>query len=52
MGDKIVLPLVLSPGSQSDQVTVSADALQVQLQSPSAEGLVSGSEIRELSINN
>jgi len=52
VGDKVTLTLQLSPGSTSEQVTVTADALQVQLQSPSEEGLVSGTEIRELSINN
>jgi len=51
-GDKVTLTLALRVGANTEQVTVQADQVQVQLQSSASEGLVTGQEIRELSINN
>jgi len=50
--DRVSLSLVLKPGEAADQVTVNADALQVQSQTAESDELISGTEIRELSINN
>lgn len=52
VGDIASLSLVMQTGSSNETVTVYADALQVQTQSSASEDLVSGTEIRELSINN
>ena len=40
----------MAVGSSSDSVNVSADALQVELQSAAASGLINGTQIRELSL--
>lgn len=50
--DNLTLQLVLPIGDMSQTVTVDADAPQVELQSPTAGGLVSGNEVRELALNN
>jgi hypothetical protein len=50
-GDKVTLALMLQVGAITEQVTVRADRVQVQLQSMSSEGLLTGQEIRELSLN-
>lgn len=49
--DKVTLALALQVGANTEQVTVRADAVQVQLQSMSSEGLITGQEIREISLN-
>lgn len=50
-GDKVTLAMALQVGANTEQVTVQADQMQVQLQSVASEGLVTGQEIRELSLN-
>jgi len=50
--DRVSLSLPLKPGAAGDQITVNADALQVQSQTAASDELISGTEIRELSINN
>jgi hypothetical protein len=50
--EKLTLPMALEVGDVTEQVTVSAGGVQVELQSPVAAGLISGAEVRELSLNN
>ncbi|MEO7145776.1 MAG: carboxypeptidase regulatory-like domain-containing protein [Bryobacteraceae bacterium] len=52
VSEKLTIPLVLEVGQVNQQVTVEANPMQVELQSAAAAGLISGAEIRELSINN
>lgn len=52
VGEKLTFSLRLEVGDLAQQITVEADAAQVQLQNASSEGLVSGTEVRELSLNN
>jgi hypothetical protein len=42
----------LEAGSVNEQVTVVAEQLQVDLQTPTAGNLISGTQVRELSLNN
>jgi hypothetical protein len=51
-GDRVSLPVVLSAGDVQQEVTVTADALHVQSQTSASDELISGAEVRELSINN
>ena len=50
--EKLTLPLRLEVGDVTEQVTVESSEVQVDLQSPTAAGLISGTEVRELSLNN
>ena len=50
-GDKLTFYPELKVGSTSQQVTVQAAPFQVELQSPQAAGLVTGTQVRELSLN-
>ncbi len=52
VGDKLGLRFDLPVGDVAEQVTVEATALAVQTESSTAEGLVSGGEVRELALNN
>ena len=52
VSDRLSLRLELQVGDTSEQITVEADALSVPTQSAAAESLISGTEIRELSLNN
>lgn len=52
VGEKLTISAKLELGELAQQMTVEADAAQVQLQNASSEGLVSGTEVRELSLNN
>src|SRR5947207_5131491 len=49
--DRLTVNFSLSPGSVTESVTVEADASPVELQTATASGLISGTEIRELAIN-
>jgi hypothetical protein len=49
--DQYRVDSALSPGSVAESVTVEADALQVDTQSATATGLISGTQIRELSLS-
>jgi hypothetical protein len=44
--------VTLEPGNIAEVVTVEATPLQVDLQTPSAANLISGTQVRELSLNN
>src|SRR5713101_10128785 len=52
VNDHLTINFTLEPGSVQEQVTVEADPLQVDLQTPTAAGLITGTQIRELSLNN
>lgn len=46
------LDVTLEPGNIAEVVTVESTPLQVDLQTPTAANLVSGTQVRELSLNN
>ncbi|HVH86227.1 MAG TPA: carboxypeptidase regulatory-like domain-containing protein, partial [Terriglobales bacterium] len=50
--DKLTFFPALTVGSTSQTVEVQATTAQVELQSPQAAGLISGTQIRELALNN
>jgi len=52
VNNKLNFSPALEVGSASQTVQVEADAVQVELASPTASGLVSGTQLRELSLNN
>ena len=49
--DQYRVDAALTPGSVTESVTVEADALQVDTESATATGLISGTQIRELSLS-
>lgn len=51
VNDKLTIDARLEVGDVQAEVTVEADSTQVQLQSPTAQGLITGTQIRELSLN-
>ena len=51
VNDRRAVNFVLQVRGLSDEITVEAEALQVDLQSATAAGLVSGIQVRELAIN-
>ncbi|HVJ05374.1 MAG TPA: carboxypeptidase regulatory-like domain-containing protein [Candidatus Saccharimonadales bacterium] len=52
VSDRYTANLVLQIGAVSQLIVVEANPLQVELLSPTATGLISGTEIRQLSLNN
>jgi len=52
VSDHLTINFHLTIGQLEEQVTVQAEAMQVDLQSPTSAGLISGTQIRELSLNN
>jgi len=50
--DRYTLNPTLQVGQTTQQVTVEASGQQVELQNQAAAGLISGTEVRELSLNN
>jgi Carboxypeptidase regulatory-like domain/TonB-dependent Receptor Plug Domain len=52
VNDKLTINFVLAVGGIEEKVTVEASELQVELQSPTASGLITGTQVRELSLNN
>ncbi|HEX2711917.1 MAG TPA: TonB-dependent receptor, partial [Candidatus Acidoferrales bacterium] len=52
VNDHLTVNFTLELGPITDTVTVEAEALQVDLQTPTAAGLITGTQIRELSLNN
>lgn len=50
--EKLTVPLTLQVGEVTEQVTVEDSGAQVELQSPTASGLISGTEVREIALNN
>ena len=51
VSDRLSVNAVLQPGSVQEIVSVEADALQVETQSPTAGGLINGTQIRELALS-
>src|SRR5713101_7662399 len=51
VSDRLTVNAELSPGSVQEVVSVEADALQVETQSPTAGGLINGTQIRELALS-
>jgi hypothetical protein len=52
VSDRLTFPIVLQVGGAETEVTVEANALQVEQQSATASGLINGTQVRELSLNN
>ncbi len=52
VSDRLTENFSLEVGSTGQSITVEANPSQVELQSPTASGLISGVEIRQLSLNN
>jgi len=51
VGDKLAVNLTLEVGSVTETVTVESSALQVDTQSATATGVISGTQLKELSLN-
>ena len=52
VNDHLTINFTLDLGPVTETVTVQAEALQVDLQTATAAGLITGTQIRELSLNN
>lgn len=52
VGQKRSVDITLEPGEITEVVTVAADAVAVELTTPTASTLISGDQARELSLNN
>lgn len=52
VNDKLTVNVALEVGAVTEQVTVEATAVHVELQSASSGNLISGTQVRELSLNN
>jgi hypothetical protein len=52
VGDRRTVDVDLEAGNISETVSVQADALTVELTTPTASTVISGNQVRELSINN
>src|SRR5205814_5765558 len=51
VNDKLTFNFKLEIGDVQQEVTVEASTIQVELQSPASQNLISGTQIRELSLN-
>src|SRR6266481_811029 len=51
VNDHLTVDLALEPGTISEKVTVEADVSPVELETATASGLITGTEIRELALN-
>src|SRR5713101_5330525 len=52
VSDRLTVDAALQTGALTETVSVEADPLQVELESPALEGLISGTQVRELPLNN
>jgi hypothetical protein len=52
VNDRLTFRLKMEVGAVTDQITVEASAVNVELQSPVVSSLIDGTEIAELSLNN
>jgi len=52
VSDRLTVDASLQAGAVTETVTVEAEPLQVNLQSVAVEGLISGTQVRELPLNN
>jgi len=51
VGDKVTVNVALEVGSVNESVTVEANPLRVELQSVTATGVITGTQLQELSLN-
>jgi hypothetical protein len=52
VNDALTVNRAMTPGSEGDTITVTADALAVNLEDAASSGLISGTQVRELVLNN
>src|SRR6266478_1787909 len=52
VSDRLTVDAALQPGAVTETISVEADPLQVNLQNAAVEGLLSGTQVRELPLNN
>ncbi len=52
VNDKLTINAALQVGATEERIVVEANPVEVELQSPTASGLVNGTQIRQLSLNN
>ncbi len=52
VSDRLTVDAALQPGAVTETISVEADPLQVNLQNVAVEGLLSGTQVRELPLNN
>jgi Carboxypeptidase regulatory-like domain/TonB dependent receptor-like, beta-barrel len=52
VSDRLTVDAALQPGAVTETVSVEAQPLQVNLQNVAVEGLISGTQVRELPLNN
>jgi hypothetical protein len=52
VNDRIAVDATLEPGAVSEEVQITASAVQIETQTATASGLVSSVEVRELPLNN
>src|SRR6266699_5681591 len=52
VSDRLTIDATLQAGALTETVSVEADPLQVNLQNVAVEGLISGTQVRELPLNN
>src|ERR1700681_4040899 len=51
VNDKLTITFTLDVGDVQQEITVESSAVQVELQSPVAQSLISGTQVRELALN-
>lgn len=51
VNDRLTVNLTLAPGNAQETVNVQADATQVETQSATSQGLITGTQVRELSLS-
>jgi hypothetical protein len=52
VSDRLTVDAALQPGAPTETVSVEADPFQVNLENVAVEGLISGTQVRELPLNN
>ena len=52
VSDRLTVDAAMQPGAVTETISVEADPLQVNLQNAAVEGLLSGTQVRELPLNN
>jgi len=52
VNDALTVNRAMTPGSEGETITVTADALAVNLEDAASSGLISGTQVRELVLNN
>jgi hypothetical protein len=52
VSDRLTVDVALQPGAPTETISVEADPFQVNLENVAVEGLISGTQVRELPLNN